>query len=464
MKKIMSHSYFNLYFLTAILLVTAACKEEEEFVEPEAAFTVENSGSLKTFENIVFSNESTGATSYLWSFGNGDVSKEASPVYMYTRPGDYTVSLEANGAGGRAVYSAAISVGVGIPLPVADFTVEDADALTVGKPVIFNNLSANANTYLWEFGDADASTSTEESPFFTYQQPGTYTVTLTAGSISGESKVSKQIEVKSEITGALYFIDNDAFKIRKIDLKTPDNVVDVVDLEGFAIGLAYSAATGMLYYSDDDNQKVWAVQTDGTGTTEIASGFVAPRGVAVDDDGAFLYVADRDGQEVNPADAVYAIDLATNAKTVLYNYAEDGLGLGPEGIAYHDGYVYVMCVEIGSEAVWKGSVDGNSLVNLLDYNAAGYGYGITVDGAADILYFDNTDVGQIFSSTTNGADVTEVVATEDRAYGLVVDEEFEKLYWSERNGLTIKSADLDGGNAVELLTGTGDIRGLVLVR
>ena len=44
---------------------------------------------------VGFVNTSTGATSYQWSFGDGDTSSEEQPVHGYTAGGSYTVGLNA---------------------------------------------------------------------------------------------------------------------------------------------------------------------------------------------------------------------------------------------------------------------------------------------------------------------------------------------------------------------------------
>ena len=49
---------------------------------------------------VTFTNGSTGATSYLWSFGDGTTSSETSPTHTFTKPGARTVTLTVtNGAG-----------------------------------------------------------------------------------------------------------------------------------------------------------------------------------------------------------------------------------------------------------------------------------------------------------------------------------------------------------------------------
>ena len=53
------------------------------------------------------------------------------------------------------------------------------------RTVTFNNLSSEATSYLWDFGDDE--TSTLVNPVKTYDNDGTYTVTLTATNANGET-------------------------------------------------------------------------------------------------------------------------------------------------------------------------------------------------------------------------------------------------------------------------------------
>ena len=58
----------------------------------EADFTYQASGAT-----VTFSDASTGATSWLWSFGDGATSTEQDPVHTYALPGNYTITLTING-------------------------------------------------------------------------------------------------------------------------------------------------------------------------------------------------------------------------------------------------------------------------------------------------------------------------------------------------------------------------------
>lgn len=70
--------------------------------------------------------------------------------------------------------------------PKASFSYEVED-LTV----TFTNISKDATTYAWEFGDGE--TSTEANPIHTYAENGSYTVTLTASNEFGQNSYSEEI-------------------------------------------------------------------------------------------------------------------------------------------------------------------------------------------------------------------------------------------------------------------------------
>jgi len=60
----------------------------------------------------------------------------------------------------------------------ACFTFTPDGEITVGDVVTFSNCSSDAGYFLWSFGDN--TTSIEENPTHTYNQPGTFTISLAA--------------------------------------------------------------------------------------------------------------------------------------------------------------------------------------------------------------------------------------------------------------------------------------------
>ncbi|MEQ9423129.1 MAG: PKD domain-containing protein [Cyclobacteriaceae bacterium] len=66
-----------------------------------------------------------------------------------------------------------------LPAPVPSFTASTPlGVFEINHPIQFINSSTNSSSYTWDFGDGNVST--EASPTHTYQEPGSFTVRLTA--------------------------------------------------------------------------------------------------------------------------------------------------------------------------------------------------------------------------------------------------------------------------------------------
>ncbi len=74
--------------------------------------------------------------------------------------------------------------------PVANFIYSTSDVY-VPATFSFTNLSTEADSYLWDFGDGNTATTT--SPVHTYNDGGTFTVTLKAAGKGGDNTSSQSI-------------------------------------------------------------------------------------------------------------------------------------------------------------------------------------------------------------------------------------------------------------------------------
>jgi PKD repeat protein len=133
---------------------------------------------------------SPGATdTYSWLFGNSAVPGSASGpgphAVTYPLPGNRTIRLIVSNGFGSDTITKTIHIRSN---PTANFS--QAQAPT-GLEVTFTNTSANATSFLWEFGDGN--TSTMNNPVHTYAAPGTYAVKLT--STNPCSNTSKTVNV-----------------------------------------------------------------------------------------------------------------------------------------------------------------------------------------------------------------------------------------------------------------------------
>jgi PKD repeat protein len=85
--------------------------------------------------NVAFSNLTSGAITYTWSFGDGNTSTDEQPANTYTNPGAYAVTLLAVGPGGTNTLSRSSFIVVA-PLPVIATYGVSGDNLTFGFDTI----------------------------------------------------------------------------------------------------------------------------------------------------------------------------------------------------------------------------------------------------------------------------------------------------------------------------------------
>ncbi|NCA84785.1 MAG: DUF2271 domain-containing protein [Clostridia bacterium] len=137
-----------------------------------ANFSVNNQQTC-TGEQVVFTDQSTGATSWQWDFGADATPATATTQgphqVSYSEPGNKTASLTINGTITQTINDI-VEV---LPDAVATFAWTQQS-----RTISFTNNSTDAIAYLWEFGDG--ITSTLENPVHTYAEDGVYVVSLIA--------------------------------------------------------------------------------------------------------------------------------------------------------------------------------------------------------------------------------------------------------------------------------------------
>ncbi len=127
---------------------------------------------------VQFTDLSSGSIdTWSWAFGDGGTSHSQDPLYTYTTPGVYDVSLTVTGPGGQDTDSIPNYITVYDSLH-ANFTANPRSGL---RPlsVQFTDLSTPSgeiDTWKWYFGDGDSSMV--QHPQHTYQDSGWFDVTL----------------------------------------------------------------------------------------------------------------------------------------------------------------------------------------------------------------------------------------------------------------------------------------------
>ena len=135
-------------------------------------------GCSAPFE-VMFYDNSSGATIWNWDFGNGNYSQLQNPLNTYNNAGLFNVSLLVENSYG-CVTSDTFPNYIKIhELPVVDLNANPLVSC-VGQDISFTDLSSfGSNDWNWYFGDD--STSNNQHPTHQYSIPGIYDVRLIAG-------------------------------------------------------------------------------------------------------------------------------------------------------------------------------------------------------------------------------------------------------------------------------------------
>ena len=189
------------FYIVSLIVIMAACaKPKGPLVSPNLDFTIGNNNANAP-ATVVFTNTSKFVNGFKWYFGDGDSSTLVNVSHVYKNAGNYTVILKGYTDEGIKIISKTVTV-LNVVLPNANFTI------TMPKPFIltangqFNNLSTNATSYKWDFGDRQYSTLT--NPTHLYTSNGLMTVKLTAYNNNGDSSVfSRQILIKDKADSML---------------------------------------------------------------------------------------------------------------------------------------------------------------------------------------------------------------------------------------------------------------------
>ena len=124
---------------------------------------------------VSFFNDSKKFDEVRWDLKDTTITGETSFDFAFLSPGEKQVTLYASKGRSEASVSKTLTVK---PRPFANFNAKN-DGCVAPCEIQFENLSENAESYAWMFGDPNQVTS-EKDPKRKYESPGTFYVTLTA--------------------------------------------------------------------------------------------------------------------------------------------------------------------------------------------------------------------------------------------------------------------------------------------
>ena len=141
---------------------------------------------------VQFTNTSSNASSYSWSFGDGNFSTEENPGHTYQQVGPFMIQLVVNGPCGPDTMVQTLMINAVIP--TASFTAEPVSGCA---PLVVNfkdDSQGNPTQWNWSFPGGNPSSSTQNEVMVQYNSAGQYTVTLQVSNVAG-SDVLMQSEM-----------------------------------------------------------------------------------------------------------------------------------------------------------------------------------------------------------------------------------------------------------------------------
>lgn len=163
-------------FLLFVFIIITSCLFSQA---PIANFTQNKTSGCGTLL-VNFQNTSTGGApmTFFWDFGDGTTSTFQNPSKHYNAPGIYTVKLKATNSQGSNTTTKTNLIKVH-QIPSVSFLASNTSGCQPFSVNFNPQITGGGNIiqYTWDFGDG--YNSSQQNPGYTYQIPGTYSVSLT---------------------------------------------------------------------------------------------------------------------------------------------------------------------------------------------------------------------------------------------------------------------------------------------
>lgn len=165
---------------------------------------------------VIFTDTSTGSpVSWLWNFGDGSAtSTTQNPTHEFTNAGVYLVRLTvANSTGFTSTHVRTVAV-TATPEPPeeslqANFTIDDDEGPAPHTAAFTDTSTGTPTGWFWFFGDG--TTSGEQNPIHTYNNPGNYTVRLIVRDVNGAESTKTDNVLVTDTVQTVSACDSGAF-------------------------------------------------------------------------------------------------------------------------------------------------------------------------------------------------------------------------------------------------------------
>lgn len=153
------------------------------FDQPDIQF-VADEDTICVGDTVRFDNQTSGLGSTFWSFGDGGLSRDFEPEYIYTNPGVYVVSLQGttalDGCTGEGLDTIIVRAAPRAVIAASDETVCEEESF------VLSNFTSGAIRYDWSMGNGvDTTFLTSGNWTYAYPDSGSFKITMTATAPNG---------------------------------------------------------------------------------------------------------------------------------------------------------------------------------------------------------------------------------------------------------------------------------------
>ncbi len=166
---------------------------------PTASFRKIQNGNNPT---VNFDNLTIGATTFLWNFGDGTTSIEASPQHTYATGGTFIVKLTASNNCGTTSSQDTIIL---LNRPSATISANQVQGCTPFVIQFTGQNATNVATWAWSFPGGTPSTSNLPNPRITYNTIGIYSVSLKVSNSAGIYETTQPDYIKVQLSPSADF-------------------------------------------------------------------------------------------------------------------------------------------------------------------------------------------------------------------------------------------------------------------
>ena len=377
---------------------------------------------------------------WYWEFGDGNTSREQSPIHTYTSAAAFTVRLTSSNDAGSNQYQVSPYITAESHAPQADFTA-DITYGTAPLSVNFTDLSTNAPTeWLWKFGDGGIST--QQNTTHVYTKAGVYTVMHWANNTNGAGKRTKDYYiVVSSLTAPTYaYVPNyGAGTVSVVNLIGGDTI-QTIPVGTNPIGVSVNSVGTEAYITNFNNSGDGTVSVINTTTNEVTNTINVgdgAYGIAITPDCAKAYIANSVSNTVSVIDATSHSVIST-----ISGFNQPiGIAINPAGtrayVANSAGTVSI--INTGTDTIVgniASDVFGGGSPMLRD---------ITVSLDGQILYVASNGNNNVYAVwTQNNTRIYSVPAANANCMALTPDG--ESMYATSYQGTTLRAINLSTGS------------------